>query len=192
MGSVVVVHRLSWSVACRIFPDQGLNPCLLHLQVVSLPLSYQGSPWTNPSRPHLPGLTRSFSSSLWENVGHLRFALHWPHVCVHAHLLQLCPTLCDPMDCSLPGSSVHGILQARILEWVAMPSSRDLPGQGLNLHLLHCRKILYCWANGKAPHWPHKTQQVSDSFRILSCADLGYQNARALRASLEHQRCKGH
>ena len=35
-----------------------------------------------------------------------------------------CPTLCDPMDCSLPGSSVHGILQARILEWVAMPFSR--------------------------------------------------------------------
>ena len=33
-------------------------------------------------------------------------------------------TLCDPMDCSLPGSSVHGILQAKILEWVAMPSSR--------------------------------------------------------------------
>ena len=40
---------------------------------------------------------------------------------------QSCPTLCDPMDCSLPGSSVHGILQARILEWVAMPSSRGLP-----------------------------------------------------------------
>ena len=38
--------------------------------------------------------------------------------------LQSCPTLCDPMDCSPPGSSVHGILQARILEWVAMPSSR--------------------------------------------------------------------
>ena len=36
-----------------------------------------------------------------------------------------CPTLCDPMDCSLPGSSVHGILQARMLEWVAMPSSRE-------------------------------------------------------------------
>ena len=35
--------------------------------------------------------------------------------------LQSCPTLCDPMDCNLPGSSVHGILQARILEWVAMP-----------------------------------------------------------------------
>ena len=38
--------------------------------------------------------------------------------------LQSCPTLCDAMDCSPPGSSVHGILQARILEWVAMSSSR--------------------------------------------------------------------
>ena len=37
---------------------------------------------------------------------------------------QLCPTLCDPMDCSPPGSSIHGILQARILEWVAMLFSR--------------------------------------------------------------------
>jgi len=37
---------------------------------------------------------------------------------------QLCPTLCNPMDCSPSGSSVHGILQARILEWVAIPFSR--------------------------------------------------------------------
>ena len=37
---------------------------------------------------------------------------------------QSCLTLCDPVDCSLPGSSVHGILQARIVEWVDMPSSR--------------------------------------------------------------------
>ena len=36
----------------------------------------------------------------------------------------LCPTLCDPMDCSLPGFSTHGILQARILDWVAIPFSR--------------------------------------------------------------------
>ena len=41
-----------------------------------------------------------------------------------AKLSQSCPTLCDPMDCSLPGSTVRGILQARTLEWVAMPSSR--------------------------------------------------------------------
>ena len=55
-------------------------------------------------------------------------------------------TLCDPMDCSLPGSSFHGILQARVLEWVAIPFSRDpsslskdrtwvswIPGRGFNL-----------------------------------------------------------
>ena len=43
---------------------------------------------------------------------------------VHTQSLQLCPTRLQPVDCSLPGSSVHGILQARILERVAMPSSR--------------------------------------------------------------------
>ena len=45
-------------------------------------------------------------------------------VCMCAKSLQLCLTLCNPMDCSPLNSSVHGILQARILEWVAMPSSR--------------------------------------------------------------------
>ena len=42
-----------------------------------------------------------------------------------AKSLQYCLTLCDTMDCSLPGSSVHGVLQARILEWVAISSSRE-------------------------------------------------------------------
>ena len=46
-------------------------------------------------------------------------------------VIQPCPTLCDPMDCSPPGSSIHGILQARILEWVAIPFSRDLPDPGI-------------------------------------------------------------
>ena len=44
MGLVAVVCRLSCSVACGVFPDQGLNPCLLHWQADSLPLSHQGSP----------------------------------------------------------------------------------------------------------------------------------------------------
>ena len=50
---------------------------------------------------------------------------------MHAKSLQSCPTLCDPMDRSLPGSSVHGILQARILEWVAMPFSRGSSDPGI-------------------------------------------------------------
>ena len=53
------------------------------------------------------------------------------NVCVL--LAQLCPTLCDPMDCSPPGSSVHGISQARILEWVAIAFSGDLPDPGIEL-----------------------------------------------------------
>ena len=50
---------------------------------------------------------------------------------MHAELLSRYPTLCDPMDYSPPGSSIRGILQARILEWIAMPSSRDLPYSGI-------------------------------------------------------------
>ena len=46
-------------------------------------------------------------------------------LCVHAKLLQSCPTLWDSIDSSPPGSSVHGILQAGILEWIAMPSFRE-------------------------------------------------------------------
>ena len=51
--------------------------------------------------------------------------------CVHAQLLQLCPTLCNPLDGNPPGSSVHGVLQARILDWVATPSPGDLPDPGI-------------------------------------------------------------
>ena len=57
-------------------------------------------------------------------------------VCMPAKLLQSCLTLCDSVDCSPPGSSVHGIPQARKLEWVAIsssrgPSSGDLPDPGI-------------------------------------------------------------
>ena len=48
----------------------------------------------------------------------------WRTKCVCVLVAQLCPTLCDPMDCSPPGFFVHGILQARILEWVAISFSR--------------------------------------------------------------------
>ena len=46
------------------------------------------------------------------------------YACMHVKSLQSCVTLCDPLDCSPPGSSVHGILQARILEWVPISFSR--------------------------------------------------------------------
>ena len=53
------------------------------------------------------------------------------YTCVCAKSAQSCPTLCVPIDCSLLGSSVHGILQAKMLEWVAIPSSRDRFNPGI-------------------------------------------------------------
>ena len=49
------------------------------------------------------------------------------HTHTRAKSLQSYPTLCNSMDYSLPSPSVHGVLQARIVEWIATPSSRDLP-----------------------------------------------------------------
>ena len=61
---------------------------------------------------------------------------------MHAKLLHLCLTLCNPLDCSLPSSSVHGILQARILEWVVTSSSGGSSQPSM------AREIPYCWAIG--------------------------------------------
>ena len=55
---------------------------------------------------------------------------------------KLCQTLCDPMDCSSPGSSVHGILQTGILEWVATAFSRGSSDPGIEPRSLHCRVFL--------------------------------------------------
>jgi len=58
----------------------------------------------------------------------------------------------DYMDCSLPGSSVHGILQARILEWLAIPFSRGiLLTQGSNPGLLHCSPVFYWLSHQGSP-----------------------------------------
>ena len=67
-------------------------------------------------------------------------------------VIQSCPTLRDHMDCSLPGSSVHGTLQANLQEWVAIPFSRGFfPTQGSNLGLLHSRQILYHLSHQGSP-----------------------------------------
>ena len=56
---------------------------------------------------------------------------HLSGSCMHAKSFQSCMTLCSPKDCNLSGSSVHGILQAKILEWVAISSLGDLPNPGI-------------------------------------------------------------
>ena len=73
------------------------------------------------------------------------------YACMHAQSLQACPTLCDPLDCSPPGSSVHGILQAKILDWVATLSSRGIfPTQISNPNLL----CLLQWQASSLPTIP--------------------------------------
>ena len=76
------------------------------------------------------------------------FLLQWMKVKSESEVAQSCPTLCNPMDCSLPGSSVHGIFQARILERVAISFSRGTSRprdwtlvSSTAGSLLHCRQI---------------------------------------------------
>ena len=77
-----------------------------------------------------------------------------PYTRMCAKSLQSCLTLCNTMDCSLSGSSVHGILQARILEWVAIPSSRGSFQSTVELYLL----CLLHWQVGSLNHIHTHTQ----------------------------------
>ena len=78
---------------------------------------------------------------------------------MRAKLLQSCPTLCSPIDCSPPGSSVHGILQARILRRVAISSSRgsSRPRDHTWVSYISCigRKVFYHWCHWGSPIHTH-------------------------------------
>ena len=118
------------------------------LAVHTFLFSTRFTPWTPLSlfsndilgKPHYPMINEILSHSL------LVFSLF----CLlsvlsesEIEVAQSCLTLCNPIDCSLPGSSVHGILQARIMEWVAISFSRDLPDPGIEPGLPHCRQTVY-------------------------------------------------
>ena len=85
--------------------------------------------------------------------------------------LQSCPTLCNPVNHSLPGSSVQGILQARILEWVAMTSSRESswPKDWTHISYISCigRQILYHWCHLGSPKHLYRACCVQASSKWL-------------------------
>ena len=89
--------------------------------------------------------------------------------------LQSCPTLCNPMDSGPPDSPVHGILQARILEWVAMPSSKgsSLPGDGTHVSYVFCvgRWVLYHQHHlGSSIH----LVSLHNAFTYIALATIGW------------------
>ena len=99
-----------------------------------------------------------------------------------SEVTQSCPTLSNPMDCSLPGSSVHGIFQARVLEWVAIAFSNDKPRQRI-------KKQRHCFAD-KGPYSQAMVFPVvmygCDSWTIkLNTEKLMLSNCGAGKDSLE-------
>ena len=113
-----------------------------------------------------PGLaySRLCSSSAvsWKRVG---IACVW----VHAKLLQLCLTLCDPMDCSPPGSSVHAILQARKPEWVAVSSFRGSSWPKNRTCISYLSSI---WQAGSLPLAPPgKPRSSTVEWKMVTCGE---------------------
>ena len=93
----------------------------------------------------------SFSVFYWGTVvnfwSHSLLSSKW---CTRARSLSCVRLFADPMDFGPPGSSVHGISQQEYWSGLPFPTPGDLPDQGLNLYLLHCRQILYHRATGEA------------------------------------------
>ena len=124
------------SLLLEIFLTQGSNPSLLHRQVDSLSLWHLESPFSiicyamlsHFSHVRLCATPQTAAQQAPPSLGFSRQE-HWSGLPFPSPMhesekwkwvAQLCPTLSDPMDCSLPGSSIHGILQARVLEWGAI------------------------------------------------------------------------
>ena len=97
-------------------------------------------------RPHSwqPTRLRRPWDSPGKNTGvGCHFLLQCMKVKSESEVAQSCPTLSDPIDCSLPGSSAHGIFQARVLEWGAIAFSKGLSSQGYIFSSSHVCPYIY-------------------------------------------------
>ena len=124
-----------WSVACQAPQSMELILQARIIEWVAIPFS-RGSFWPRDWSRVSCSAGRFFSVWVTYLVTYLvtclfQISMKWSEVA------QSCLTLCDPMDCSLPGSSVHGIFQARVLEWVAISFSRR-PSQPKNRTWVSC------------------------------------------------------
>ena len=94
---------------------------------------------------------------------------------VEMSIAQLCPTLCNPTDSSPTGSSVHGILQIRILEWVAISFPRG-SSQHRDQTCASCisRQILYRWATREAFHLQWQSKIGAQKYGVWTVENLGH------------------
>ena len=87
-----------------------------------------------------------------------------------SEVAQSCLTVCDPVDCSLPGSSVHGVLQARILEWVAFSFSRGSSRPRDQTHVSCLLRLLHWQADPLPPAPPGKLLVKRKTSALFCCA----------------------
>ena len=136
MGSIICKFQKSTQTnhrfvdLCPIF--LGFLGGFLLSKALTAAKSLQSRPTLcNPHRQQPTRLPRPWDSP-GKNTGvGCHFLLQCMKVKSESEVAQLCLTLRDPMDCSLPGSSIHGIFQARVLEWVAIGFSKALTGWSL-------------------------------------------------------------
>ena len=102
----VLLCATLWTVAHQVLLSMGFSRQEYYSGLPCPPVGDLPDPGIKPTSLTFPALAGRYITTTWLLVA------------------QSCPTLCNPMDYSLPGSSIHGILQVRILDWVAMPSSR--------------------------------------------------------------------
>ena len=102
------------------------------------------------------------------------FAATWVERKKESEVAQLCPTLCDPMDCSLSGFSVHGIFQARVLEWIAISFSRgsSWPRNRTQVSRIAGRRFTI-WATMGAPGDYHTKWSKSDKDKYYMISLIG-------------------
>ena len=117
-----------WFPSPGDLPNPGIEPASPAMQADSLPLSHWGSPI-------------ELVPSLEQRCSYFKYS----SIKKESKVTQSCLTVCDPMDCSLPGSSIHGIFQARVLKWVAVSFSRGSSrSRDWTQVYLHYRQMLYC------------------------------------------------
>ena len=120
---------------------------------------------------------------------------------VCAQSLQSCPTLCDTMECTPPDSSGHGILQARILEWVAGPPAGDLPNQGIKPKSLKSPALAVrfitasstCDRDGRGFRTKTMPEEVVENFPVANSNRRGtHYEHRQLKSRVWANTCRSH